>query len=175
MIEIFGYRFSYRLVIFSYAILGLLSLSMAFIAEYVFALMPCKLCLLQRWPYLLMIVIGVFGFGLHENRKMLTLCLLAIVGCFVYGGSVAVYQTGGEQGWWLLTADCSSVIDPTLSTEDYLAALKLAPTVPCDVVKWSLFGISMAGYNAFFSIFMAVFTLSIAIKVALTKELNLLV
>lgn len=175
MITLFGLRLSYRFIIFSYAILGVLALAMAFIAEHVFGLMPCKLCLLQRWPYLWIIIAGLIGVGLHANRTILALCFLAIIGSFAYGGYIAIYQVGGEQGWWQLTADCSSMIDPTLSPEEYLEALKQAPTVACDVVKWSLFGISMAGYNALFSLFMIIVTVFITVKLVLTKQIDLLV
>lgn len=175
MIELLGFRFSYRFVAFCYALLGVFSLAMAFTAEYAFGFLPCKLCFLQRWPYLIMIFLGLIAFTFHDKKKIYAPTLLAITACFAYGAYIAIYQTGGEQGWWLLTADCSSVLDSNLSPEEYLAAMKQQPAVPCDMVKWSMFGISMAGYNAMFSVFMGIFTLGMAIKVALTKELDLLV
>ncbi len=175
MIQLFGFSFSYRLIAFLYALLGVGALAAAFTAEYVFGLLPCKLCLLQRWPYLIMIFLGLIAFTFHENRKVYSATLLAIVACFFYGGYIAIYQVGGEQGWWQLTADCSSFIDPNLSKEEYLEALKAVPEVPCDIVKWSLFGISMAGYNGIFSVIAGLVTLGIAIKVFITKPVDLLV
>ena len=58
---------------------------------------------------------------------------------------------GVEQGWWEGTSGCGSI-----STTDDLAALRAqimnAPIVRCDEVAWSLFGISMAGYNVLYSL-----------------------
>ncbi len=172
-VPILNINLSYRFIAFGYALIGVFALAMALVAEHVFGLLPCKLCIWQRWPYLAIIILGTIGYTVAKRKNAFATCLFFIMLCFIFGASVGVYQTGGEQGWWRLTADCSSIIDPSLSAQEYLEALKNAPTVPCDVVKWSLFGLSMASYNAIFSTIMAFLTGIFALRVMAKETMNI--
>jgi disulfide bond formation protein DsbB len=72
------------------------------------------------------------------------------------GAALAVYHTGIEAGWWPGPTTCTGVGDvggmsPEALTEQLLAT----PVVRCDAVAWSLFGVSMAGWNAIFSALLA--------------------
>ena len=64
------------------------------------------------------------------------------------GVAIAFFHVGVEQHWWRGTADCHApVIDPNLSVDALRQQLLNTDFVPCDQIPWSLFGISMAGYN----------------------------
>ena len=66
---------------------------------------------------------------------------------FLTGAAVAGFHVGVEQHWWTGTAECGSTIDPNLPIAELKARLMAQPVVRCDQVSWSLFGISLAGFN----------------------------
>ncbi len=124
------------------------ALSAALIAQYGFGLLPCKLCLYQRVPY------GVAGalalpmlVARLQGRAVAALLALCAVG-FAVGGAVALYHVGVEQHWWAGPASCSGGVGAAASIEDLMAQLAKPVKIPsCDQIAWSLFGVSMAGYN----------------------------
>ncbi|SMG07344.1 disulfide bond formation protein B [Paracoccus sp. J56] len=107
---------------------------------------PCELCILQRWPHLVAAIVGVLIWWLGWKRWLAALGLIAAL-CAT---GFAIYHAGVELKLWLGPQHCSGGVAglATLSTQDLLTALEAAPVVRCDEVSWSLFGISMAGWNA---------------------------
>jgi len=107
---------------------------------------PCELCILQRWPHLAAAVVGVLIWWLGWKRWLAALGLLAAL-CAT---GLAIYHAGVELKLWLGPQHCSGGVSglASMSTQDLMAALEKAPVVRCDEVAWSLFGISMAGWNA---------------------------
>ncbi|MGA0615552.1 disulfide bond formation protein B [Paracoccus sp. KR1-242] len=107
---------------------------------------PCELCILQRWPHLAAAIIAALMAVLGWRRWLALLGLIAAATAFGF----AVYHTGVEMKLWLGPQHCSGGVSglATMSTGDLMAALEKAPVVRCDEISWSLFGISMAGWNA---------------------------
>ena len=135
---------------------SIVSLILAYTAQYVFGLEPCILCLYQRIPYFTNIVFGALAFMAVSRRPRLAaafLFLSALV--FLAGAAIACFHTGIEQRWWeFLSAACGTGILPEgLSVEEIREALRQQATVVrCDEVTWTLFKISLAGYNLMYSI-----------------------
>ncbi|RMF07414.1 MAG: disulfide bond formation protein B [Alphaproteobacteria bacterium] len=140
-------------------LLALCAVSMlgaAYVFQYWGGLAPCELCWWQRYVYMAAIPVALAAFaldgpggGLHAG---LLLGLLALV--FAGSAGLAGYHVGVEQGWWEGPAACSAfALEGSL--EDMVSKLIAAPVVRCDEVAWSLFGVSMAGYNAIISISLA--------------------
>lgn len=135
-----------------FAAFGLAALTMALVAEYVFGTLPCILCLWQRLPYFLIAVLGLVIFVRHKDPIEVIVSLSLIAMAFVFGGAIGLYQVGGEQGWWILSESCrGEVITQDMSVEDLLAQINAKQAVPCDVVTWSIFGLSFAAINAIIS------------------------
>lgn len=107
---------------------------------------PCELCILQRWPHLVAAIIGALVWWFGWRRWLAALGLIAAL-CAT---GLAIYHAGVELKLWLGPQHCSGGIAglASMSTQDLMAALEQAPVVRCDEVAWSLFGISMAGWNA---------------------------
>lgn len=142
---------------------SLLSLLMALIAQYGFELEPCKLCIWQRWPYAINIALGIAMFILaaHSNNNNIilkTLLLLTIL-VFLSGSAIGVYHAGIEYGWWQEITSCVDDIDNNIVNNSDLSSLKAEifkqPIAACDQPEFVLFGISMAGYNAIWSLLLA--------------------
>ncbi|MTH64716.1 disulfide bond formation protein B [Paracoccus shanxieyensis] len=107
---------------------------------------PCELCILQRWPHLAAAIIGGLIAVLGWKRWLAFLGLLAaLTAC-----GFAIFHAGVELQLWQGPQHCSGGVGglATMSTTDLMAALEKAPVVRCDQVAWSLWGISMAGWNA---------------------------
>lgn len=132
----------------SFALLSALILGFVFVGQYGFDMHPCKLCLMQRWPYGLALVLGVVLFFMHGNKNigMLLLGLLALV--FLFNAGLAFFHLGVEYHWWTFASDCTAnAIKPKATVDELLAALRAAPTVRCDERTPFLFGMTMAFYN----------------------------
>ena len=142
------------------ALLSAGALAAALIAEHVFGLLPCVLCHYQRYAYVAALLAGTVGL-FAAPRAMVTLGGLA----FLAGLAIAVFHVGVEQAWWEGTAGCHGpAFDPTASIDEMREALLNTEFVPCDKVAWSLFGVSMAGYNALFSLIFALAAFAAAAK-----------
>ncbi len=86
---------------------------------------------------------------------------MALAGlAFLTGAGIAIFHVGVEQLWWRGTTECHApVFDPNASIADLREQLLGTGFVACDEVQWSLFGISMAGYNVLASLGLALASL----------------
>ncbi len=138
---------------------ALAALCIAWIAQYGFALAPCELCYWQRYGYWTAIAIGVLAIlqPARSSRRTLLLWLLGLA--FLATAGIAVFHVGVEQKWWPGLSTCTGQIGAGMSSEDLANAIENAPIVRCDEPAWTLFGISMAGYNIAYALALAVFAL----------------
>ncbi len=148
------------------ALVGLGALAAAFTAQYGFGLEPCILCLYQRVPYALALGLGLIGVFALRPAGLQPLLVLVAGLAFLVGAGIAGYHVGVEQHWWAGTASCTAPdFNANLSLEQLQRQLdEAASFVPCDQVAWSLFGISMAGYNLLASLVLAVVFLMTAAR-----------
>jgi disulfide bond formation protein DsbB len=129
----------------------------AFAFQYIGGLAPCILCWWQRYPHMVAIVLGLAGVGLARHRKLALALIGLIAVAMVADAGIAAFHVGVEQGWWEGTAECGSTISGANGLDDLLRKLENAPIVRCTDVAWSMFGISMAGYNLLASLGLAAF------------------
>lgn len=143
------------------ALVGVGALAAAYTAEYAFGLEPCILCLLQRIPYVAIAVIG--WIGLRRPHWMSAGNLTATAGfILLVGAAIASYQVGVEQHLWQSAAGCGGEFGGAVNVDDLQKRLQEKPPKACDEVEWTLFGVSMATYNAFFSLVWAGITFNVA-------------
>lgn len=131
---------------------SLSALAMAYASQVWGGLQPCVLCIYQRYAFGAAMVFGLLGMAVGgmpaARRAMVILGGLA----FLTGAAIAGFHVGVEQLWWRGTDECHApVFDPNASIEDLREQLLGTKFIPCDQIPWSLFGISMAGYNLLFS------------------------
>jgi disulfide bond formation protein DsbB len=138
---------------------SLASLAIAFASEYWGGLQPCVLCWYQRYPYMATAVLGIIGIALAGRPGLLRAVLMLAALAFFVDAGIAAYHVGVEQHWWQGTAECGSTLDLSLSPEELKKQLLNQPVVRCDEVAWSLFGISMAGYNFLYALALGLVTL----------------
>jgi disulfide bond formation protein DsbB len=104
---------------------------------------PCKLCIWQRYPHVMAVLLGLLALAFRQPAFIL-------FGAFAAAatGVIGVYHAGVEQGWWPGPDTCSSGPITGLSADALLDQIMAAPLVRCDEIPWQLFGLSMAGWNA---------------------------
>ena len=131
-------------------------LGTALLSQYWGGLAPCELCLLQRWPWRVAIVLAVAAW-LAGDRVSLSWAALVFVLVFFVSVGLGFYHLGVEQHWFAGPTACTAT-GPTATTVDELRRqLLAAPLVMCDRVQWALFGVSLAGWNLIASLTMAAF------------------
>ena len=115
----------------------------ALFSQYVGGLYPCEMCYWQRWPHgaAILLAIGAFISPVRA-RPLVLLAALAIL----VSGAIGVYHAGVEIGWWEGITVCTTNIATSL--EDILKV----PLVRCDEIQWAFLGLSLAAWNAIFSI-----------------------
>lgn len=147
-----------RPIIWVLTVLSASALAAALISQYQFGLQPCELCIYQRVPYVVAILLGVASLVISPRA------ILALMGvCFLIGAGIASFHAGVEYGFWKGTEACGMKLDFN-DVNALREQIMNAPKARCDEAAWSMFGISMAGYNFFYSLMLAIVALGSARK-----------
>ncbi len=135
---------------FSFAAISALALATAFVSQYAYGLQPCVLCIYQRWPFAVAIVLCTAGVALGRSNPRLGTALMALTGLtFLANAVIAFYHTGVERQWWASFLEGCTVPQIEGNITDVLAKLAQTPVVRCDEIPWTdpVLGLSMANYN----------------------------
>jgi disulfide bond formation protein DsbB len=119
--------------------------------EFLGGLAPCQLCYYQRIPHGVAVVLCAIVL-LRPARRREILALLSLV--YAISTALGVHHAGIEWQWWPGPASCSAAGGwggASATLEELMAQLSAAPVVRCDAAPWTLFGLSLAGYNTLFS------------------------
>ena len=124
----------------------------AFVFQW-FGYAPCAMCLWQRWPHGVAIGLGVLVLLVGP------MALLAIAGALaaLTTAGIGIYHTGVERGFWEGPSSCSGGDNGLsgMSGEGLLSLDTPLRVVMCDEVAWAFAGLSMASWNAVFSLLLA--------------------
>ena len=120
----------------------------ALFSQYVGGLYPCEMCHWQRWPHYAALAPAALAFAARERARMALIALAATL--IAVSGAIGLFHAGVEYGWWEGITACAVTGTPTGG--DPLEAILAQPTVSCSQPAWTLAGISLAGFNALFSI-----------------------
>ena len=131
----------YLKIIFLISFFALIS---AFFIEYILGHQPCNLCLIERIPYALSIILIMTIFLIQRNEKFLILLLILI---FIFSFVISFYHYGIEQGFFQESSVCGvRNITENITKEDLLKELS-EKTVSCKDVTFRIFGLSLTGIN----------------------------
>ena len=118
------------------------AMATALIAQYGYGLAPCEMCWWQRYAHIAALLVALAAWVVRDVRAIRILVWLAVLG-IATSGLIGGFHAGVEYHWWQGLTSCST----TRLTGDPLEAIMNAPVIRCDVPAWTLFSISMAGYN----------------------------
>ena len=146
-------------------IISIVALASAFFIEYILGHQPCNLCILERIPYLLAIIIITLNYKFIHIEKHLILLLILI---FLAATILSLYHLGIEQGFIEESLVCDLKNGSNLlSKEDILKQLQ-EKNVSCKDVTFKILGLSLTSYNTMISFLIVYFTT----KVYLNYEKN---
>ncbi len=135
--------------------LSICSIGLALIAEYFFDLVPCKLCLQQRYPYYVIIFLIIFSFIFKKTNNILLYIFNQI--SILYGLFYAIWHVGVEQKILLGPKSCSGTLLNTTSIQDLKEQITNQAIVNCSEISWVIMGVSAATINSLLLLFLLFF------------------
>ena len=139
-------------------LISIIALSSAFFIEYILGHQPCNLCLLERIPYLLAIIIILLNYKITYLEKNFILALTLV---FLIATALSLYHLGIEQGFIKESLVCDlNNGSNLLSKEDILKQLQ-EKNVSCQDVTFKIFGLSLTSYNILISLLISISTAKI--------------
>ena len=134
-------------------LISVVALASAFFIEYVLGHQPCNLCILERIPYLLAIIIILLNYKITYLEKNFILALTLV---FLIATALSLYHLGIEQGFIKESLVCDlNNGSNLLSKEDILKQLQ-EKNVSCQDVTFKIFGLSLTSYNILISLLISI-------------------
>ena len=144
-------------------IISLVAIISAYFIEYVLGHQPCNLCLIERIPYGLSIILISLNYFFKKNKKFIILLLILI---FFFSFAISAYHLGIEQGLFEESAICSlKNTTGIISKEEILKQLQ-EKTVSCKDVTFRIFGLSLTSINILLSLIL----IALLIKIYISYE-----
>ena len=146
-------------------IFSVFAITAAYFIQYILGYQPCNLCLIERIPYILsIIIISVYLF--FQKFEKVILIILSLI--FFTATLLSFYHFGIEQGFFKESLVCNLTSQNNeLTKEALLSQLKESP-ISCKDVNFKIFGLSLVTFNIFVNLIFAVITT----KIFLTYEQN---
>lgn len=145
------------------AIIAATALAMALASQYLGGLHPCVLCIFQRWPYGIVIILGLLGFAFSFKCKKATSANMFLIGLtFLANSAIAFYHTGVEQKWWKSFLEGCAVPELKGDMDQILADIQARGNAArCDEIPWAdpILNLSMANYNVIFCLGLGIIAL----------------
>jgi len=124
--------------------ISLISIISAYFIEYFLGYQPCNLCLIERIPYGLSIVLIILNYFFNQNKRFVILLLILV---FAFSLLISFYHFGIEQGFFEESTVCGiKNANNIISKEELLKQLQLK-TISCKDVAFKIFGLSLSTFN----------------------------
>ena len=137
-------------IIFLVSTVALLS---AFFIEYILGHQPCNLCIFERIPYLLAIIIILFNLKFNQFEKFFILLLVIV---FLFGIILSLYHLGIEQGFIQESLVCDLKSGSNLLSKEEILKQLQEKDISCKDVTFKIFGLSLTSYNILISLVISV-------------------
>ena len=137
-------------IIFLVSTVALLS---AFFIEYILGHQPCNLCIFERIPYLLAIIIILFNFKFNQFEKFFILLLVIV---FLFGTILSLYHLGIEQGFIQESLVCDLKSGSNLLSKEEILKQLQEKDISCKDVTFKIFGLSLTSYNILISLLISI-------------------
>ena len=136
-------------------LLSVFCLMSAYFVEYMMQLKPCSLCVYQRFPYLILIVISLIAVAEKNYKKYNKYLIVTLIIAIVIAG----YHTGVEKGIFELSSLCKPLISVTndISISDFTKILYNQDIVMCNKPALVIFNLSMTEWNLLLNLTLLIF------------------
>jgi disulfide bond formation protein DsbB len=146
---------TYLKIIFSISLISLIS---AFFIEYALGYQPCNLCLIQRIPYGLSIILIILNYLQRKNEEFFILLLILI---FSFSLIISFYHFGIEQGFFEESTVCGIKNSSDIISKEELLKQLQEKTVSCKDVTFRIFGFSLTTFNIIISFILVILLIKI--------------
>ena len=130
-------------------LISIIALISAFFIEYILGHQPCNLCILERIPYFLAIIVILLNYKFIEFEKFFILFLTII---FLFGTVLSLYHLGIEQGLIQESLVCDLKSGSNLLSKEEILKQLQEKSISCKDVTFKIFGLSLTSYNILISI-----------------------
>ena len=151
--------FVYQLVPIT-LLISLIVIFIVLIAEFYFSLLPCELCVYQRFPYIAVIVFALLaiGSGFYDKQKI----ALLFTAIFFASSLIAFYHSGVEYGLWSFGGCAKQALPETLAK--FHSSLAYPIPKSCNEIEWTIFNLSISIYNGVLSLALSIISLYSAVR-----------
>ena len=139
-------------------LISIVALASAFFIEYKLGHQPCNLCILERIPYLLAIILILLNYKFNHLEKYF-LILLTIV--FLIATILSLYHLGIEQGFIQESMVCDLKSGSNLLSKEEILKQLQQKSVSCKDVTFKILGLSLTTYNILISLIITIYTAKI--------------
>ena len=135
-------------------LLCLISIISAYFIEYVLGHQPCNLCLIERIPYGLGLILIILNYILFKNDRFIILLLILI---FAFSFILSFYHFGIEQGFFEESMICELKDALNVITKEEIIKQLQVKTVSCKDVTFRIFGFSLTAFNMIISLILVIY------------------
>ena len=132
----------------------LVSIISAYFIEYALGHQPCNLCLIERIPYGLAIVLIILNHILIKNKRFIILLLILV---FSFSLIISFYHFGIEQGIFEESAVCGLKDASNIVSKEELLKQLQVKNVSCKDVTFRILGFSLTSFNIIISLILVIF------------------
>ena len=148
-------------------IIAIFALLFAFYLQYILGYEPCKLCMYQRYVYILVILLSLLGFFLHKS-KLIPILLIIL---FIIITSIGFWHLGIEQQWWAASLECSGITENIGSLKEELKNINNRPVATCDQVSPKFLNITLVQWSFIYALVSSIFLTILNIKLNIKKDI----
>ena len=134
-------------------LVSLFALIFAYFIEYILGHQPCNLCLIERIPYMVALIIIVVNYKFNNLEKYLILLLIFV---FLAGTLISLYHLGIEQGFIKESLLCDLKNGSKILTKEELLQQLQEKMVSCKDVTFKIFGFSLTNLNLIISLLITI-------------------
>ena len=148
------HKFKIRIYLNFIFLLCLISIISAYFIEYALGHQPCNLCLIERIPYGLGLILIILNYTLIKNERFIILLLILI---FAFSLILSFYHFGIEQGFFEESVVCGLKDALNVITKEEILKQLQVKTVSCKDVTFRIFGFSLTAFNMIISLILIIF------------------
>ena len=134
-------------------IISFISIVSAYFIEYILGYQPCNLCLIERIPYALSIILIIINYILLKDQKFIIMLLIMV---FVFSFLISFFHFGIEQGFFEESAACGLKDASNILLKDDILKQLNEKVVSCKDVTFRIFGLSLTTFNIILNIFLLI-------------------
>ena len=139
-------------------------LLIVYVLQYFFNMTPCDMCINERYPYYIIIILGTARSVIKLNTKLIDIITNLIFAIIYFIGLIySVYHVGIERKYWIGSSNCSSKIN-ALDIETLSSQLMEMPIIRCDEPTFLFNFISIAELNSIAMGILLIFSLIVLYK-----------